>query len=88
MEEVARSALIAQMASTKNLNSWRCEVRNAFIGSIQGSLLPKVVRLARVWRALAIRVSVRWARGRECSGSYVSVTNHGYRNTLELLAFE
>jgi hypothetical protein len=37
------------------------------MGSIQGSLLPKVDIFARPWRDLAIRVRVRWARGRGCS---------------------
>ena len=57
--DVARSELIVQTESTKLLNSWRWEVKNWFIGSIHGSLVPKVFKLANVWRDLAIRVRVR-----------------------------
>ena len=45
---MAWSDEMAQMASTNSLNSVRWEVRNAFMGSIHDSLLPKVVRLASV----------------------------------------
>ena len=59
MVEVLCSALMAQMSSTKVLNSCRCELRKAFIGSIHGSLLPNVVMFARVCKALVISVRVR-----------------------------
>ena len=61
---VGRSAGIAQIESTKVLKSARLLTRNRFIGSIHGSLLPNVVMLASPCKAFAIRVKVRWARGR------------------------
>lgn len=54
-----RSAGIAQMESTNSLNSDRWPTKNLFIGSIHGSLLPKVVMLAKPCKALAISVRVR-----------------------------
>lgn len=55
--------VMSQILSMKSLNSCRCEERKVFIGSIQCSLAPKVIMLARPWRDLAIRVNVRRARG-------------------------
>lgn len=50
-----------QMLSRYVLNSSRCDFRNSFMGSIQASLVPKVVMFARPWRPLAIKVRVRRA---------------------------
>ena len=49
---------IEQISSRYFLNSWRCEERKAFIGSIQASFVPNEVMLARPWRDLAMRVNV------------------------------
>ncbi len=69
MAEVARSGEMEQMLSMKVLNSWREDDRNVFIGSIHGSFDPKEAMFAKPWSDLAMRVRVRWARGRGCSDS-------------------
>jgi hypothetical protein len=52
---------IEQMSSMYFLNSWRCELRKAFIGSIHASLVPKEDILASPCSDLAIKVKVRRA---------------------------
>jgi|TARA_R110002003_G_scaffold1391_1_gene22995 hypothetical protein len=52
---------IEHMSSRYFLNSWRCEVRNAFIGSIHASFVPKEDILARPCNDFAINVNVRRA---------------------------
>ena len=63
MRDILASVGMWHIASMYALNSDLCELMNAFMGSIQGSLLPKVDRLARHCRDLAISVNVRTARG-------------------------
>jgi hypothetical protein len=53
---------IEQMSSRYFLNSERCEVRKAFIGSIHASFVPKEDMLARPCKDFAISVNVRRAR--------------------------
>ena len=55
-------AEMEQMLSRKVFNSCRWEEMNAFMGSIQSSLLAKVCRLERVFKTLAMSVKVRLAR--------------------------
>jgi len=49
---------IEQMSSRYFLNSCRCVVRNAFIGSIHASLVPNEDMFARPCKDLAMRVKV------------------------------
>jgi hypothetical protein len=49
---------IEQMSSRYFLNSRRCVVRKAFIGSIHASFVPNEDMLARPCNDLAIRVNV------------------------------
>jgi hypothetical protein len=49
---------IEQMSSRYFLNSRRCVVRKAFIGSIQASFVPNEDMLARPCNDLAMRVNV------------------------------
>jgi hypothetical protein len=50
-----------QISSRYFLNSCRCVVRKAFMGSIQASFVPKEDMFARPCRDLAMRVNVRRA---------------------------
>lgn len=52
-----------QISSKYFLNSWRWEVRNAFIGSIHASFVPNEDIFARPCNDFAIKVKVRRARG-------------------------
>src|SRR3569833_872345 len=64
-----RATGMAHTASMKALNDGRLWTRKRFMRSIHGSFLPMVDRLASAWRALAMSVRVRWARGRGWSRS-------------------
>lgn len=60
-----------QIWSMKLLNSAFDEPMKIFIGSIHGSLLPKVVMFARPCNDLAISVKVRRALALGCSGTHI-----------------
>jgi hypothetical protein len=58
---------IEQISSRYFLNSWRWDVRNAFMGSIHASFVPKEDMFARPCSDFAIRVNVLRAFALGCS---------------------
>lgn len=62
-----------QISSMNVLNDSRCELRNAFMGSIQVSLVPNDAMFASPCKDLAIRVNVLRARGLGSSAVRLSI---------------